>query len=261
MSISAHAASAREQARRTDGRFGEQGHADPGGGIIDARDEALAQVDLVNRLAPPWRLDRDATLEMHGGRIVRLTGRPGHAVARLYAPDGSPLGAVPTAEVWTLGDGEALVLSGTVPPPPPDAGPDTSAYDRWEGQWGAQFDAAYLEPTQAARVRDFVHAHAPGGDGLTHRLDAATARSLTDYELDQVGADLQAPYDDSLSVAEAIAIHGTQAPDWAPGRLVFPADGFRRVEVTEPTWRLAGGTPPVRAEDVFDIDAGEQPPF
>lgn len=48
MSISSHAASAREQARRTDGRFGEQGHPDPGqvgiGGPADAEPTVLEQV-------------------------------------------------------------------------------------------------------------------------------------------------------------------------------------------------------------------------
>lgn len=273
--LSTQAASARETARRANGRFGEQSHTDPGPDILGAggADRAVAVFARIDHIAPADQVDNQASMPAGAGRLARLTGQG--AATRIVLSDhrGHRLADAPIDRVWDSEQGRALTLADDIPAPPntddPYA-PDPCSYDRddmqgrlgadmdqWEQEYGDQYRATTLDADQADRLRSFVARYAPATDGLTHRLDARRLGTLTSFEAGQVADDLEARFDDRHTVGEAIGIHGVSVDDWYPGTLTFGTVG-RTVAVSDATWRVAGGTPteapdvawPYRADDI-----------
>lgn len=244
MSIPSAAVSAREASRRTDGRFGEQTHADPGTNIIGTfGPDALDVARAANMSAPRRHVNRDAR-HTEGSRTFRLEGGRGGPFVAMGDRRGR-VGAVPTAAVYHTAAG-AQFDRGAVAPDMADNSfwnpPEPSA--EWVARHEDRWSAGYVDADQMGRVRRFVHANAPGCDGLPHRIDTSMVAAMGADERRVVAAELAAPFDGDLNVAEAVVRYGAQPDLTTSGHtLTFPGCADRQIAVSEPTWRACGGQP------------------
>lgn len=275
-----------EHPRGVRGRFVESGRGDPGQvGLGASREENLRSLDHLNALAPRKRVDRFATLDLANGRSVRLEIVDGMPRATVYLRTGSSrrsarVGWVSTGEVYAYPDGWSM-------PTAPMA--ELGFPDDWDDGPNAQrADDAYrdglLNAAEAGELKDFVRLHAPGHDGLTHELDTAQLRAMSDEQLADLREELEQaatytyrdaetretttrPDSDDYSIGEAIALRGAIFHVWGPNTASFPSMDNHQIQLSPTAARAYGHGPAEPVAPSSDWrrwggpDPADEPPF
>lgn len=264
----------------------ESGRADPGQvGLGASREENLRALDHLNALAPRKRFDRFATLALGNGRSVKLEIVDGMPRAIVYLRPGSSrrsvrVGWVSTGEVYAYPDGWSMPTAPMAELGFPEdwaEGPDTDRADD-------AYSDGLLDVGEAGELKEFVRLHALGHDGLTHELDTAQIRAMSDDELADLRDELNQPATytyrdaetrqtttrpdpDDYSIGEAIALRGATFHVWGPNTASFPSMDNHQIQLSPTAARAYGHGP---AEPVAlpadwgrwgGVDPADEPPF